>query len=247
VPLDVAVNHTYRLRLESIGTRHRVFVDDLPLLDVRDATLDNGSAALLTFRASADFDNVVVTPTGRTVVYNNTLDGTWCRSFVQEFGLRVSGSPQWDCEDYDAGYLRQASAEGVARGVLGPDTDDQVVESRVMPESYANTGNQDKWIGLIARYRDENNYYYLTLRSSNAVSLRKLVNGQITELDTAAAPGAAGEWHNLKLEAVGNRLRGFVDGVQVLEAVDASHPSGAQGIVTWRTVGRFDYLKVLQP
>jgi hypothetical protein len=121
------------------------------------------------------------------------------------------------------------------------------VESRLTPESFAAASNQDKWIAVLARYRDDNDYYYLTLRSSNAVSLRKLVNGVITELDTAAFAVEPGAWHTLRLEAVGNRLRGFVDDALLVEAVDDSHASGSGGIATWRTVGRFDYLRVTQP
>jgi hypothetical protein len=246
-PLPVTVNRTYRLRLESIGSRHRVFVDDLPVLALFNSELDAGDVALLTYRASADFDNVVLTPNARTLIYDNTLDGTYCRAFRQQNGLRESGAPQWDCEDYFAGYLRQASALDVARAALGPDTDDQVVESRLMPESFAAAGTQDKWIGLMTRYRDERNYYYLTLRSSGAVSLRKLVDGQISELDSAALAVVPGAWRTLRLEAVGDHLRAYVDGALLLEARDATHPSGASGIVTWRTVGRFDYLRLIQP
>ncbi|MES1263847.1 MAG: hypothetical protein ABUL69_05790, partial [Peristeroidobacter soli] len=62
-PADIALNRPYRLRLESIGTRHRVYVNGVPLLDVDDSTLDRGRAALLTQRSSADFDNVVASPT----------------------------------------------------------------------------------------------------------------------------------------------------------------------------------------
>jgi hypothetical protein len=246
-PLDVAVNRTYRVRLESVGSLHRVFVDDELLLQARDRRLARGHAALLTYRASADFDDVVITPNARSVIYDSSLDGTYCRKFVTDFAPQQTGTPVWDCEDYDAGYLRQASAAGMARAVLATETGDQAVESRVMAESFASNSTQDKWLGVVARYRGENDYYYLTMRSSNAVSLRKLVNGQITDLDTAAFTVTPGSWHTLRLEAVGDRIRGYVDGALLLQAVDASHPSGSAGIATWRTVARFDDLRMTQP
>ncbi len=246
-PFDVTVNRNYRLRLESIGSRHRVFIDGALVLEAYDEAIKRGHAALLTYRSAADFDDVVTTPNARTVMYDNTLDGAYCRQFVAEFGLRESGAPAWDCTNYDAGYLRQASSTDVARGAIGPGTDDQIVESRLTPESFAAGTNQDKWIAVMARYRDDNDYYYLTLRSSNAVSLRKLVNGQIVELDTAAFTVEPGSWHTLRLEAVGDRLRGFVDDTLLVEAVDGTHATGSGGIATWRTVGRFDYLRVTRP
>ena len=64
---------------------------------------------------------------------------------------------------------------------------------------------------------------------------------------TATFPVVEGGWHTLRLEATGNRLRGFVDGEQRLEATDGSHPVGISGIATYRTIGRFDYLRVIQP
>jgi pectate lyase len=73
------------------------------------------------------------------------------------------------------------------------------------------------------------------------------VDGQISELDSAALAVVPGAWRTLRLEAVGDHLRAYVDGALLLEARDATHPSGASGIVTWRTVGRFDYLRIIQP
>jgi hypothetical protein len=246
-PFPIAVNRNYRVRMESIGSLHRVFIDGAMVLEARDDAVQRGHAALLTYRAAADFDDVVSTPNARTLMYDNTLDGTYCRQFVAEFGLRESGAPEWDCANYDAGYLRQASAADIARAAIGPSTGDQIVESRLAPESFAASSSQDQWIAVLARFRDENDYYYLTLRSSNLVSLRKLVNGQITELDSADFAVAAGAWHTLRLEAVGDRLRGYVDDALLVEAVDTSHAVGSGGIATWRTVGRFDYLRVIQP
>ncbi len=65
----IALNRPYRLRLESIGTRHRVYMNGVSVLDVDDTALKSGRAALLTHRASAEFDNVVASPTPATILY----------------------------------------------------------------------------------------------------------------------------------------------------------------------------------
>ena len=65
----VTLNRPYRLRLESIGTRHRVYMNGIPVLDADDTALASGRAALLTHRASAEFDNVVASPTPATILY----------------------------------------------------------------------------------------------------------------------------------------------------------------------------------
>ena len=73
----IALNRPYRLRLESIGTRHRVYMNGVSVLDVDDTALRSGRAALLTHRASAEFDNVVASPTPATILYaaNFTTSG----------------------------------------------------------------------------------------------------------------------------------------------------------------------------
>ena len=65
----------------------------------------------------------------------------------------------------------------------------QVVSARVRPMSYgATTGTQDPWVGIAAHLVDERNYYYLTLRRSNQLSLRRVVNGSIQVLATVPQP-----------------------------------------------------------
>ena len=66
--------------------------------------------------SDAEFDNVVVTSGHRTPLYSiDILSGSDCERFTEERLLRQTGTPAWDCTDYEAGYLRQASLDGVAR------------------------------------------------------------------------------------------------------------------------------------
>jgi hypothetical protein len=246
--LPVVAGRRYHVRLESIGSRHRVYVNGTRLIDEFDDRLTKGRVALLTRDTAAEFDNVVVTPNHRTPLYEADIpDGGACEEFVREQNLRESGTPAWDCTNLEAGYLRQASLEGVARAAIGPVTDDQVIESRMQLEDFAVEGSQDKWFGVMTRYTVENNYYYFSLRSSKRMSLRKLVDGRIVELDTAGVTLNVSDWHTLKLEAIGNRIRAYIDGQLLMEAQDDSHPVGISGIVTYRTSALFDYLRVMQP
>jgi hypothetical protein len=190
----------------------------------------------------------VVTPGMRLTMFGSDFEnGSECSQFLEERELRTSGTPQWDCTAYTDTYLRQASLTGVARAAIGPVTGDQSVESRVQVESFAANGTQDKWLGVITRYRDDANYYYLVLRSSNQVSLRKLENGQIVELARTTLDVTPGSWYRLRLEAVGDKLRGYVNDVLRVEATDSSHPLGISGMATYRTAARFDYFRVFQP
>lgn len=246
--VPVRAGGRYRLRLESIGSRHRVYVNDRRLIDVYDDRLGPGRAGVLSQGASVDFDNVVVTPYHRTPLYEAEIaNGIACEDFVSQRLLRQSGAPEWDCTDYEAGYLRQASVTSVARAAIGPSTADQAVESRLQLEAFANDGGEEQWIGVMTRYTNEENFYFFSLRSSKGMSLGKFVDGQRVELGRAGFTLGVSDWHVFRLDAIGNRLRAYIDGQLLLEAVDDSHPSGVSGIVTDRASARFDYLRVVQP
>ena len=111
--------------------------------------------------------------------------------------------------------------------------------TRARATAFAASTGQERWFGIAARYRDQSNYYYLTVRNSNTVSLRKVVNGAITVLGTAPLTVRPNTWYDLRLDAVGNELRAFVNGTQVLQTTDASHASGRGGILTYKTAAEY--------
>jgi pectate lyase len=147
----------------------------------------------------------------------------------------------------DRTYFSQSSVAGDARAVIGVPTDDQQVEFLVRPTTFAGTGSGDKWFGAIARYTDEFNYYYVSLRSSGSISLRKLTNRTIGVLASASMPVSVGTWYRLRLEAVGSRLRVYVNGTLMLEATDTAHARGTTGMMTYRTAAEFDAFRATQP
>jgi len=247
-PFPVVENGSYRLRVESAGSRHRVFVNGVQQLAAIDPVFGRGRVALMTHGATADFDNVLVTPGVRQSIYDaDIVNGAECEQFVTDRALRVSGSPAWDCSVYERSFLRQTSMSGMARAALGPVTGDQVVESRVRVEEFAADGTQPRWSGVMTRYGDEGNHYFLALHSSNEVSLAKMVDGSLVELDRVPIALAPSAWYRLRLEAVGNQLRGYVNHIMYVQATDDSHPRGISGIATSRTAARFDYFRVYQP
>jgi pectate lyase len=99
----------------------------------------------------------------------------------------------------------------------------------------------------MARHADERNFYYLSLRRSNTVSLRKFVNGVATTLATAPFTVEPATWYALRIDAVGDRLRGYVNGRLLLEATDDSHARGNAGPVMYKAAADFDDFLSLQP
>jgi len=237
--LPVTLNRKYRLRLESIGSVHRVYVDGALLLDADDAGAPlQGSAGVIMNRARADFDNVMVTPSPLTTVFEHdfstTSPGEWT----------LGGTGQWTVVD---GTYAQNSVAAEARAVIGGPTADQVVEARVRPIAWSTAGTAEPWAGVVARYADSGNYYYLHIRRGGTVSLRKLVNGTISTLASAPLTVSLNTQYRLRLEVVGAQLRGYVNGNPVLQVADSSHTRGIGGLMTNKAAVRFDDYFAYQP
>jgi len=241
-PLPVQLNRTYRVRLDSIGNSHRVFVDGRLLLSATDTGPQvAGNAALIMYRARADYDNVTVSPTPRGTIFTDdftdptTYQGDWTHN----------GPGQWT---HARSAFVQNSVAAEARALIGTSTADQNVSLRVRPTAFATgTAGQERWVGAIARYRNDQNYYYLTLRSGNALSLRKLVNGAITTIASVPVTVSVGSWYALRLEVNGTMLRAYLNGTLVMQAIDTTHTSGRVGLMTYKAAAEFDDYAAYQP
>ena len=197
-----------------------MYVDGRLLVDADSSGPTHGRAALVTDRAQAEFDNVVVSPTLHTTMYTNDFEngsaGPWTHTGIGFWNLWTGMSTVYF----------QSSVAGDARASIGAPADDQIVRARTRLDTFATpSGTQERWFGLMARHVDERNYYFLSLRSSNTVSLRKVVDGSVTSLATVPFTVLPSIWYQLRLDAVGNRLRAYVDGVLLLEATDRRSPA----------------------
>ncbi len=245
-----ALNRTYRLRLESVGTLHRVYVDGSLVLEAWDDALSHGRAALLTYRAAADYDNVIVSPFLSQTIYAASDGELQEPPQLQPEPWTYSGTGQWSWQSGGPGdlHFNQASTADITRAVVGPEqiiNTDQIVQARARPRAFNAAGSP--WFGVMARYWDPNNYVYVSLRSSNTVTLRKLVNGSIVQLGSAVLTVTPNTWYTVRLEAVGSRLRTYVNGRLVLEATDPQPAIGRVGLVTYRTAAVFDDFHAVVP
>jgi hypothetical protein len=240
--LPVQLNRTYRVRLDSMGATHRVHVNGQLVLTAQDTgAVAAGNAALIMYKARADYDNVTVSPTPRGTIFADdfatpdTFQGNWIHN----------GPGQWS---HANGAFAQNSVAAEARALIGTPTDDQIVSVRVRPTAFAAaSNNQERWVGLIARYTSGQNYYYLTLRSGNTLSLRKLVNGAITPIQSVPADVRVGTWHALRLEVTGNSLRVYSNDALVMQATDTTHKKGRAGLMTYKAAAEFDDYVAYQP
>ncbi len=248
--VPVALNQKYHVRLLADGARLNVVVevDGVPRASIgaTDATHSHGRAALMTYRTRADFDNVFA---GSTLPFTLTYE-----DFTNEndFGPRpftwVGGT--WTlAEDPNTGNLlgvAQTSTAGDVRVFHGASVDDQEIESLIRLDQ-SGTSPSGTWFGLLARYVDAGTHYYLSVRSTGQLQIRKQLGGTITVLASVPFTVNPGEFHKYKFVVTGNELHAYVDGVFRAGALDNSIPRGQYGFGMYRSAATIQGLTATQP
>jgi pectate lyase len=157
---------------------------------------------------------------------DGNLDG-WTRS---------GGS--WSVTTDGSQVARQSSTSSDARALAGQTTwTNYAVQARVKALAF---NGSDRFTAILARAQSATSYYYLSLRSSNTVQLRRLVNGSATTLASSAITVTTGTFYTLRIEVNGNQLRGFVNGNLVATATDNQYTAGRAGVATFNASASFD-------
>jgi hypothetical protein len=96
------------------------------------------------------------------------------------------------------------------------------------------SGREDQAGGLVWRWKDGDNYYVARANAlENNVSLYYTQNGRRNTIKYVDAPVAKNQWHALRVEFAGQRIRVLLDGKRYIELDDARITgSGAVGVWT---------------
>ena len=109
------------------------------------------------------------------------------------------------------------------------------------------SGRVDRAGGLVFRLRDPNNHYIVRANAlENNYRLYHVVNGRRSQFAGANLKVTPGEWHELRVEVVGNKITCYYDGTKKLEATDNTFKDpGKVGLWTKAdSVTYFDNLRV---
>ncbi|MDO8717219.1 MAG: DUF1080 domain-containing protein [Dehalococcoidales bacterium] len=111
------------------------------------------------------------------------------------------------------------------------------------------SGNTDRAAGIIFHVQDKDNYYIVRANAlENSVNIYKYVNGVRSLLKEGTAKVLSGQWQELRVEVVGSRIRGFLNGRLVVETSDGTFKSGKVGLWTKAdSVTCFDDVEVRVP
>jgi hypothetical protein len=250
-PFAANAGKAYRLQLVSSGNLHQVFVDGVKLLQVYNNGLTHGRSGIRTNKASADFDNFVVTGADHATIYRTDFNGS-------DAGELGSGNDYalgtWELGTVRPGQYSQRSLANDRLDVasLYPGSDDQVVSARITLDAYGTPASgQQSWFGLVVRLNNGENYYALAILPGNQLQLRRVTTvgnpyPSKTTRVLATATTASGQ-HEYRLEAIGDRLRVYVDGNPIREARDSAFPTGNVALATNATQASFDDFQAYRP
>lgn len=95
-------------------------------------------------------------------------------------------------------------------------------------------GLVEQMAGIVFRYQDEKNFYVMRASAlGNNVRFYKVVAGIRSQLIGPAVEVKAGEWHELKIECLGNKIRSWFNGREAIpELTDTSFARGRVGFWT---------------
>jgi hypothetical protein len=110
------------------------------------------------------------------------------------------------------------------------------------------SGKVDRAGGLVFRLKDANNYYIVRANAlEDNYRLYHVVNGRRRQFAGANLKVTSDEWHELRVECVGNKIICYYDGTKKIEATDDTFKEGGK-VGLWTkadSVTYFDDLKVV--
>jgi hypothetical protein len=122
-----------------------------------------------------------------------------------------------------------------------------IADVRVSVRCKAVSGKVDQACGLVFRAADADNYYVTRANAlENNVRLYHVVKGKRTQFGSWNGKVKTAAWHELRVDAKGDRLEVYFDGARVIEATDATfEQAGKVGLWTKAdSVTYFDDLTV---
>ena len=241
-PFVLTPGRTYSFRLEAIGKQLRAYADGRQVLLATDTSLAQGKAGLTMWKARVDYDNVIVTSSPNVELFGDAFFFDSSHLFRPPWTTSPEGA--WNVIG-GAGVFQQSMVEGNARALHKVPAADQIISADIRPTAFHASGTG--WVGLMARYQDDRNYYYVLLRSNGKVALRKVLDGRLTLFEEVPLPVTPGSSYRVRLEAIGNELRLYVNGRLLAEGVDSAFPTGGYGLVTYRATAQFDNFSAVRP
>lgn len=234
-PMSVAVNRGYNLRLEANGTRLRVFVDDRLLFNVTDSALLQGYSGIMMYKTRADIDNIALGGNPGMIHFSTGFESG---------DPNVAGANGWQYVTVNGSQVISTATTATTDSARSTGNSHYHATAASVRARATQFDGADRWFGIALRYMNAQNYHYVTVRGSNTILLRKLVNGVPQTLDSAPLNVTLNTWYHLRLEIIDQKLAVYVNNNRILEAADPTLPStgdmGAAALLSYKVVAQFD-------
>jgi hypothetical protein len=150
-------------------------------------------------------------------------------------GVTGRGSPKWTVEADSTAPSKHNVLKQSGTGTFpwcaknGVAIADGFVEVKFKPMQ----GSEDRAGGLMWRWKDGDNYYVARANAlENNVSLYHTTRGSRHTIQYVDAPVQVNEWHTLRVDFTGKRIRVSLDGKQYIDVEDV-HIEGAGAVGVW--------------
>jgi hypothetical protein len=150
-------------------------------------------------------------------------------------GVTGRGSPRWTIETEATApsppqVLKQSGSGDFPWCVLkSASVADGFVEVKLKPVA----GKEDQAGGVVWRWKDGNRYYVARANAlEDNVSLYYTEGGSRKTIKYVDAPVARNQWHTLRVEFAGTRIKVILDGVARIE-LDDKHIEGSGAVGVW--------------
>jgi hypothetical protein len=156
-------------------------------------------------------------PVGRTPAGSEPFSGTWIVRHEPGIPAPLNALCQTGTGDYPAIVLGNKRYSDV------------IVSVRFK----AISGNEDRAAGIIFRVQDRDNFYIVRANAlENNLNIYKYVDGRRIVIKEGSVKVPSGVWEELRIEARGKRIRGYLNGKRVVETDDDTFKSGRVGLWT---------------
>ncbi|RKH64032.1 DUF1565 domain-containing protein [Corallococcus interemptor] len=183
--------------------------------------------------------SVTTPPDTGTALLSDTFESY--TAFPAGGWTNASGNGSWAIVTDGSKAVRQQSSSSATYIV----TAGQASWANYSHSARVKTGSTSIRNGLVARYVDGNNFYFLVLHNGNLV-LNKKVAGSTTTLQSVPFAASTSTFYTLTLTVSGTSLQGFVDGVLRVQGTDTALTTGRVGFYA-TGVATYDDVRVTSP
>jgi hypothetical protein len=222
-----SIGQNYDLVIRAIGPRIQILLDGTTLASIIDDDIPAGRIALYCWaNQGAHFSNLSVFDGARRIQQWQIVDqGT------------SEGPSDWRIAN---GRLKQrANIWGGATAAGSPDKPGTLaISGHADWKNYRLTvllrSDDNDAVGVVVRYLDAANYYLFAIDSErNYRRLVKMENGTMTTLWNAPGGYTAGDNITLTVDAIGDKIIGYMGSTRLFAVTDNTHAQGKIGLYCW--------------